>query len=168
MMEQIFEHTIQWLNGEWTEGIVVTVFGIVTIMASVILWQFVKSPAGHSLVLPILICGVAYSGIGVSLMAGNHNREGLYRSKYEKDPVEFVKSEKQRVEGFQYTYVISKTVATVFFLTALLIFWFTNSPVWQGWGIGMALFGLTGLIVDYFSQHRAFEYYDALTRLLAS
>ncbi|WP_449032024.1 hypothetical protein [Prevotella histicola] len=165
-MEMIFGHTQEWLNGEWTEGIIVTIFGLLTIVTVIALWLTATSHAGRSLVLPLLLCGLVYTGTGVSMLMTNRGRAEEYRNKYEKNPVEFVQQEKQRVEDFQYMYVISKVVATVFFIATILIFWLTKSPVWQGWGIGMTFFGLVGLLVDYFSQHRALEYYDYLTKAL--
>lgn len=166
-MEMIFEHTQAWLNGERMEGIIVTVFGIVTILLVVGLWLFSTSTSGRALILPILLCGIAYTGIGASLIKGSHNRTETYRSMYEKDAVKFIETEKKRVEDFQYMYVISKVVAVVTFIATLLIFWLTKSPVWQAWGIGLAYFGLAGLVVDYFSQHRALEYYEVLNRVLS-
>lgn len=85
---------------------------------------------------------------------------------YQSSPQAFVIKEKERVEGFLYMYKISKVVATVTFIATLLIFWLTKSPVWQGAAIGLTLFGLSGLIVDYFSQHRAMAYYEAIFKML--
>lgn len=167
-METISEHTQEWLNGERTEGIIVTIFGLITISLVAFLWFYVKSPAGHALVLPLLLYALAYTGIGVSMLANGRNRTEEYKAQYEKNPIEFVQKEKQRVDGFQYMYVISKVVASVCFVTTLLIFWLAKSPTWQGWGLGLALFGLTGLIVDYFSQHRAMEYYAVLLKVIGS
>lgn len=167
-METIFQHTQEWLNGEWTEGVVVTIFGLVTIFVVALLWGYVKSSAGHALVLPLLLYALAYTGIGVSMLANGRNRTEEYKAQYEKNPTEFVQKEKLRIEGFQYMYVISKVVAMVCFIVTLLIFWLAKSPTWQGWGIALAFFGLTGLIVDYFSQHRAMEYYAVLTKLTCS
>ena len=87
---------------------------------------------------------------------------------YQTNSQAFVVKEKERVEGFQYMYTISKVVATVTFIATLLIFWFTKSAAWQGAAIGLTLFGISGLIVDYFSQHRAMAYYDAILKALTS
>lgn len=63
-------------------------------------------------------------------------------------------------------YKISKGVATITFIATVLIFWLSKSPTWQGIGIGLSLFGLAGLVVDYFSQHRSLEYYHAILTAL--
>ena len=78
----------------------------------------------------------------------------------------FIQTEKARVEGFQFTYVITKIVATVLFAATLLIFWITKSPTWQGIGIGLTLFAFAGLVVDYFSQERADIYYSTILEAL--
>jgi len=51
-----------------------------------------------------------------------------------------------------------KIVAAVFLPVALVLFWFSKIPVLQGLDIGLALFALAGLIVDYFSPERASTY----------
>lgn len=166
MQTNLFHATQQWIKGELLEGIIVALFGILTIGMAVALWQYGKSPAARSLVIPVLLCGMAYTGIGLSLYLNNRGAEARYEQTFRANPTEFAVKEKSRVEGFGYMYVISKTVATVAFLSTLLIFWFSTSPTWQGIGIGLSLFGLAGLAVDFFSQHRAEAYYRAILAAL--
>lgn len=78
----------------------------------------------------------------------------------------FLHAEKKRVEAFQYMYTISKVVATVCFVFTLMIFWFSKSSSLQGLGIGLTLFAISGLIVDYFSQERAEIYYKVILEQL--
>lgn len=165
-MENFFTHTQNWINGEIVEGIAVSAFGIITVIAGIFLLNMDKVPAARTLFLPLVICGAAYTAIGASLYFSNRDREEKYAVEYHKDGHAFLEKEKQRVEGFQYMYTISKAVATVFFLLTIVIFWLTTSPQWQAAGIGLTLFGLAGLVVDFFSQHRAQQYYDALQKAL--
>lgn len=162
MKTNLFYATRHWIDGELLEGIIVAFFGIVGIVIAVALWNSGKSPAARSLVVPILICGLVYTGIGLSIHFNNRGLKEKYSLEYQSDPEVFIVKEKKRVEDFQYMYKISKVVATVTFLAAILIFWLTKSPAWQGIGIGLGLFGLAGLLVDFFSQHRAMSYYQAL------
>jgi hypothetical protein len=48
----------------------------------------------------------------------------------------------------------------------IFIFLFTKTPTWQGIGIGLSLFGLVGLIVDFFSEERANIYYHEILKLI--
>lgn len=96
----------------------------------------------------------------------NQKRIVNFEKEYKLDTHSFVNKEKQRIESFQYQYTISKVVATVGFLSTLLIFWLTKKSTWQGFGIGISLFSLVGLIIDYFSEERARIYYQEILKLL--
>lgn len=162
MASNFFHFTQDWVNGELLEGIIVAAFGIAAVLIGVALWHYGKSPAARALVLPVIICGLAYTGIGLSLRISDRGLTEKFRAEYQANPKTFIVKEKQRVEDFQYMYKISKAVATVTFLATILIFWLTKTPTWHAWGIGLSIFGLAGLLVDYFSQHRALEYYNAI------
>ncbi|WP_281669868.1 hypothetical protein [Segatella buccae] len=127
-----------------------------------------KIAAARALVIPVLVCGIAYTGIGLSLRISNRHTIETLRTEYKANPAAFVIKEKQRVEDFQYMYKISKAVATVTFLATILIFWLSKSPTWHAVGIGLSLFGLAGLVVDFFSQHRSLDYYQAIIKALGA
>lgn len=166
MMTNFYDHTEAWIKGELLEGTLVCLFGIVTILTGILFWKLGTMPAAKALLVPLVVCGAIYVGVGVSLRTSNQKRLVEYEEIYRQDPETFVKAEQKRVEGFQYQYVISKVVASICFALTLLIFWLTSEPKWQGIGIGLSYFGLAGLVVDYFSQNRAQIYYDAIAQAL--
>ena len=100
------------------------------------------------------------------MYVSNQKRLSEYEQSYKQENLAFIKAEKQRVESFQYMYVISKVVATVFFAATLLLFWFTKSPNFHAWGIALTFFALSGLVIDYFSQERADMYYKVILEAL--
>ena len=159
-------HTIYWIKGELFEASLISIFGIATLLAGLLFWRLGTSPNAKALFWPFLITGVIYTAIGVSMIFSNQRRQPQFEQSYRQDQAAFVKAEKKRVEDFQYGYTVSKIVATVFFAATLLIFWSTKNPTWQGIGIGLSLFALAGLVVDYFSQERADIYYKAIVQAL--
>lgn len=161
-----FTHTTAWIKGEILEAILITAFGLVTIAGGFLFWKLGSAPAAKALLLPLVITGIIYSAIGISMYMSNQKRLTGYEQNYNKDSLSFIKAEKQRVESFQYMYVISKVVATVFFVVTLFLFWFTKSQGLHALGIGLTLFALTGLVVDYFSQERAEMYYQAILKFI--
>ncbi len=165
-MMNFYEHTEAWIKGELLEGALVCAFGIVTVVAGVLFGRLGTMPSAKALFLPLVVCGVIYAGIGVSLWLSNQKRLAEYEQVYLQNKEDFVKAEQKRVESFQYQYVISKAVASVCFFLTLLVFWSTAAPLWQGIGIGLSYFGLVGLVVDYFSQNRAQIYYEAILQAL--
>lgn len=157
-----FNNTSAWINGEIFEAILIFVFGIVTILSGALFWKFGATPNAKALVIPLAVTGIVYASLGGSMYISNHKRLPVYQQSFTKSTIEFIKAEKKRVEGFQYMYTISKIVATVFFTLTLLIFWFSKSSMLQGSGIGLTIFAIAGLVVDYFSQERAEVYYKAI------
>ena len=161
-----FTHTTAWIKGEILEALLITAFGLVTIAGGFLFWKLGSVPAAKALLLPLIVTGLIYSAIGISMYISNQKRLTEYEQNYKLDSLSFIKAEKQRVENFQYMYVISKVVATVFFAVTLLLFWFTKNPGLHALGIGLTLFAFTGLVVDYFSQERAEIYYQAILKFI--
>lgn len=161
-----FTHTTAWIKGEILEAVLITAFGLVTIAGGFLFWKLGTMPTAKALLMPLVVTGVIYSAIGISMYMSNQKRLTEYEQNYKLDSLSFIKAEKQRVENFQYMYVISKVVATVFFAVTLLLFWFTKNPGLHALGIGLTLFALTGLVVDYFSQERAEIYYQAILKFI--
>ena len=161
-----FTHTTAWVKGEILEATLITAFGFVAITGGFLFWKLGSAPAAKALLLPFVVTGVIYSAIGISMYVSNQKRLTEYEQIYKQDSLSFMKAEKQRVESFQYMYVISKVVATIFFAATLLLFRFTQSPNFHALGIGLTLFALSGLVVDYFSQERADMYYKVILEAL--
>ena len=161
-----FTHTTAWVKGEILEALLITAFGLVTLAGGFLFWKLGSVPAAKALLLPLIVTGLIYSAIGISMYISNQKRLTEYEQNYKLDSLSFIKAEKQRVESFQYMYVISKVVATVFFVVTLFLFWFTKSQGLHASGIGLTLFALTGLVVDYFSQERAEIYYQAILKFI--
>lgn len=107
----------------------------------------------------ILITG-ASSGIG------KETARMLIRKAFTENPEAFIQSEKERVEGFQYMYTMTLIIATVSFAFALLVFWFSHSPLLKAVALAVAIFGISGLVIDHFSEERAAKYYQKIEKAL--
>lgn len=161
-----YSHTSAWIKGELFEAALILSFGIATMLTAYLFWKVGTTPSSKALLLPLVITGIIYATIGGGMVVSNNKRTKEFEQTFQQDNKAFIQSEKVRVEGFQYGYVISKIVATLFFAATLLIFWTTKNSTWQGIGIGLTLFGLAGLVVDYFSQERANIYYKTILEAL--
>lgn len=159
---KLIQHTMHWIKGELFEAKLIVAFAILTILAGFLFGKIGTTPNAKALFIPLLVVGAIYASIGGGMLYSNPKRMVELPQSYQQNKVEFVKSEKQRVDDFQYGYKVSKIVATVFFLATLLIFWITKNPTWMGIGIALTYFALAGLVVDYFSQERADIYYKAI------
>jgi len=157
-----YNHTLNWITGELFESYFIANFGVITILGGILFGKFGSTPNSKALLFPLIIVGIIYTVIGLSMVVSNNKRLTAYKQDFDKNNYSFVQAEKKRVEDFQIGYTISKIVASVCFPITLLLFWFSKSPNFQALGIGLALFALSGLVVDYFSQERANEYYGTI------
>lgn len=160
------QHTIHWIKGELFEAKLIIAFGLFTMIAGFLFGKIGTTPNSKALLIPMLAVGAIYLSVGGGMLYSNPKRMIELPRTYQQDKAAFVKSEKKRVDDFQYGYKVSKIVATISFLLTLVIFWTTQNPTWMGIGLALTYFGLAGLVVDYFSQERADAYYKAITEAL--
>lgn len=117
--------------------------------------------------IPLLIIAVIFLVVSASLYFANSKREKEFPQLFAQDQQAFILVEKQRIEDFQYQYQISKIVATICFLLTIAIFWLSKNPTWLGIALALSIFGLSGLVIDYFSEERAKIYYTEILQTLA-
>lgn len=163
---EFIQNTINWIKAEIFEAWLILAFGLFTITAGFLFWKIGSTPGSKALLWPLIISGVIYAGIASGMLFSNQKRMAEFPQSYQQSKKEFVNAEKKRIEDFQYGYKVSKIVATLFFAMTLIIFWTTKNPMWQGIGIGLSYFALTGLMIDYFSQERADIYYSFVLKAL--
>lgn len=125
-----YNHTSAWIKGELFEAALILSFGILTILVSYLFWRFGTTPTAKALLLPFIITGIVYAALGGGMLVSNSKRSKEFEQAFQQNHKAFIQLEKARVESFQYGYVISKIVATLFFAATLLIFWTTKNPSW--------------------------------------
>ncbi|WP_194972584.1 hypothetical protein [Aquiflexum lacus] len=157
------QHTTNWVKGEIFEATIFGAFGLLTIICSLLFWKFGETPNSKAVIIPFAVVGLFFLVTAVSGIISNNKRLEEYNEAYQKSKAEFVISEKKRVEDFQYLYKMTIIIAAVCFAIAVCFFLFTNNHILRSIGLAMIIFGLTGLIIDYFSKERADDYYKVIT-----
>jgi MFS family permease len=157
---EFYQHTQNWLKGEFFEGTIILISGIVLIIISLLFWKLGTTPNAKSLILPILIVGLLFTlGIG-SMMASNQKRTTSFEKSYRENPKEFIESEKQRVEDFQVLYKYSVGFAAISFLLTIIAFGFMDNRIFQSICIALMVVSVSLIIIDHFSKERAKIYYQ--------
>jgi len=162
------QHTTNWIKGEIFEATLFGSFGLLTILLSLLLCKFGETPNSKAVIIPLALVGIFFLATAISGISSNNKRLPKYTEAFNKDKAEFVKSEKKRVEDFQYLYKMTIIIASVCFAVAICFFLFTNNHILKAIGLALIIFGLTGLIIDYFSKERADTYYKAITTEMKS
>jgi hypothetical protein len=156
------QQTINWVKGEIFEAIIIGSFGLLTIICSLLLWKFGETPNAKAVIIPLAVVGILLLAITIGGITGNNKRLLQYTEAFKKDKIEFVKSEKKRVEDFQYLYKMTIIIASIGFVIAICFFLFTNNPTLKAIGLALIILGLAGLSIDFFSKERADTYYKAI------
>jgi hypothetical protein len=154
------QYTINWTRGEIFEGTMIGLFGIVTFIIGALFWKFGVTPGARAMLIPLLVLGLFFAATGISMYNTNQKRIPVFQEAHAQDPAAFVQSERERVEGFQYLYTITLVLAPVCFVLATAFFWLSMNHHLRAVGIALVLFGLSGLVIDYFSKERADIYYE--------
>jgi undecaprenyl pyrophosphate phosphatase UppP len=98
------------------------------------------------------------------MVFSNQKRLVEFQSNYEENPTEFIQSEKERVEDFQYMYTTALIATVVFLIVALYLLCFTKNSYLHASAIALILFGLSLQMIDYFSKERAKVYYEHINQ----
>lgn len=161
-----YQHTFNWIKGELFEAKLILTFSLILITIGFLFLKIGGTSNAKALFLPLIVSSIIFGSVGSSMYFSNQKRLNEFEQEYKLDNLTFIKKEKERVESFQYQYTISKIVATVCFLITLFIFWTTKNSTWQGIGLGLTIFGLIGLMIDYFSEERAALYYKQIIEII--
>jgi len=156
------QHTINWIKGEIFEAIIFGSFGLLTIICSLLFWIFGATLNSKAVIIPFLLVGIFFLITAISGIVSNNKRGKEFTDSYQLNKVEFVFSEKKRVEDFQYLYKMTIIIASLSFIVALSFFYFSDNYRLRAVGIALILFGMTGLVIDYFSKERADNYYKTI------
>ena len=156
------QHSINWAKGEILEAVLFGVFGFLVMIIAIMFWKIGSTPNVKAIVIPLLVVGLFFAGMGVFGVYKNQNRITVYTKEFKTNPTEFVKKEKERVETFKMMYKTTVITFAVLSLFAFFVFVFSCNNTLKSIGIALAIFGLTILIIDYFSEERAAIYYEKI------
>lgn len=159
---EFIQHTINWTKGEIFEAVFIGAFGLLLVICGVLFWRLGQTPNAKSMFIPLVLVGILFAGAGMSGVVSNQKRIPKFEQEFHENPTVFVENEKERVEDFQYLYTMTLILASVSFVIAMTFFWFTNSSVLKAIGIALLIFGLSGIVIDYFSKERADIYYEQI------
>jgi hypothetical protein len=150
------------------EAGMLALWGLMLIALGGYIWKFGPSPTAKALIAPFLLAGLLWGGAGVLSLYRNAHRVAEFTQEYAKDPATFVTRENTRVDGFSWSYRYLLLAWTASILTGLLLFFVWGGDRGRAAGIGLIVFGVSGLLVDHTSEHNAIVYKAAIVQALGS
>jgi len=164
---KFIEYSIQWAKGESFEGMCITIAGILMLICSLFIWKLGMTVNAKSLLIPVFVLGLIFIIMGSFMLYSNNQRITKFKNANETNSKEFTQNEKKRVENFQFMYPTSLAISAACFLITILAFIFSKNPTFHAIGIVLTIFGVSLIIIDYFSKERAQIYYDHILKNLS-
>ena len=162
----IIEHSIAWAKGEQFEGMCIAIAGVLSLFLAGILWKYGTTVNAKSMVIPTMVFGILFALMGSYMVYSNGQRQTEFQQAYETNNEQFTFEEKKRVEDFQFMYPTSLAISAICFLITLIAFIWSKNPTFHAIGIVLSVFGLSLIIIDYFSKERASIYYERILQQL--
>lgn len=156
---EFINYTNQWIKGEIFEAKLIIAFSFATILIALLFYYLGTTQNAKALLFPFIIVGIFFFSIGAGMLYSNSKRPTEFFQAYKSNEIEFVKSEKNRVEKFVSWYPITRWVMAGLGLLGVVIFIFWQTPIGRAIGIALILTMLTTYIIDHFSEERAHNYY---------
>ncbi|WP_375584336.1 hypothetical protein [Cyclobacterium xiamenense] len=160
------KHSIQWAKGEVFEGVCIGITGLLVLILASLLWKYGSTENARVLVLPTLGLGILFVLMGSFMVYSNSHRQLSFQQSYDANANQFLLDEKKRVEAFQVLYPTSLSISFACFVATIAAFVWSKNPHFHAVGLALSVFGLSLLIIDYFSKERASVYYAVILQYL--
>ena len=167
MKTEFINHTIDWYNGENIEGGMVIIWGALLLIMSLYFYIYDRFDSTHQLIIPLLIAGFIWFGVGSVGLVINNKRLEKVSIEYNQDNETFIKKEKVRVERFIGVYKYLLIGWSIAIILGLALFNFTNGSLLRAIGLSLILFSIMGLIVDLTSEQNAKKYYSEIQKVVS-
>jgi hypothetical protein len=153
-----FRHTANWIQGEIFEAQMLALWGAALIIMGAFFWKFGLVSTTRALIAPFLVAGLFWGAAGTYSLINNTQRMSTLQVQHDTNPTEFVAQEQQRVTTFSKWYHYLLITWSLFILVGLALFMLIGGDGWRAAGVGLILFGISGLLVDHTSEQNAHSY----------
>jgi hypothetical protein len=93
----IIQYTINWVKGEIFEANIIGVFGLMTIICSLLFWIFGANLNSKAVIIHFLLVGIFFLITAISGIVNNKMRVIEYTDAYQRNKVELVFNEKKEL-----------------------------------------------------------------------
>lgn len=156
-----------YFRGERQTGIALVVVAVGLLGGA--FWVFRTQSGGFawSLLIPLLLAGLAFGGGGVALAARSDRQITELAARYEKEPEALVAEEAPRMAKVNANWPRLKLVWAVLIVVSLVLLMVVRREWASGLGLGLLLLSTILFFTDVFAERRAEPYTKALERAAA-
>ena len=132
------------------------------IIAAVLLHIYGGSQLATGIRNGTFIIGTILFIMGIGLRISQENILQEKAALFEKDPIEFKKTEIVRMTKVKNNYPKGQIVMVVLAILSMVAFLVIKSPVWQGVSLSVTIFFVGNIIIEAFSNLAITVYYEHL------
>ena len=160
----------QYFSAEKQGGFIFLSFGIVAVIAAIILIFVLKTPFYKGAAIPMIIVGLIAGGIGFTIYkrSDEDRKRNVYA--FDLNPDELKQKEYPRMQKVMKSFRVIIIAEVMFLIVAIFLFFYfrtnTSQQLWSGVGAGLLIMAIVALILDISAQRRAAVYTKGLEQFL--
>jgi glucan phosphoethanolaminetransferase (alkaline phosphatase superfamily) len=156
----------QYFTAEKQAGVIFLSFGIVAVIAAVILFLVMKSPFYKGVAIPMILVGLIAGGIAFTIYKRSDDDRIRNVYAYDLNPDELKQKEYPRMQKVMKSFRVIIIAEIILLVTAVFLFVYfrTNAAkqLWSGAGAGLLIMTLIALALDISAQKRGAVYTKGL------
>ncbi len=163
----ILKFATDWAKAEVFSSKFFILAGVLFLLASAGFWQLGKTEFAKAYIVPTLVAGILILAVGTGIFYANKTRVTSFVEAYNKDSVEFVKSEIERTEKSlnEYRTIVFKVIPFIILIASMLIV-LLNQPGWRAACITIIAMMIVIMLVDSNANARLQEYRAQLDQVI--
>ena len=156
----------QYFSAEKQAGLIFLSFGIVAVIAAIVLLFVLKTPFYKGAAIPMIIVGLIAGGIGFTIYKRSDDDRIRNVYAYDLNPDDLKQKEYPRMQKVMKSFRVIIIAEVVFLIVAVFLFFYfrtnTAQQLWSGVGAGLLIMAIVALILDISAQRRAAVYIKGL------
>lgn len=154
-----------YFRGEKLTGVTVAFLAIVLLITSAGLWWIVKDSFARGLGSVLCVLGMVALLGGVGLALKTPKQVSALAQLYHENGVGAVATEGERMEKVVRNFKYYRVIFIVAALLAVGLLLLVKSDIAAGISVGLLVFSLLGVTIDYYAEQRAKVYLEAILEL---
>ena len=161
----------QYFSAEKQAGLIFLSFGILAVVAAIILIVVLKTPFYKGLAVPMIIVGLIAGGIGFTIYKRSDEDRIRNVYAYDLNPDDLKQKEYPRMQKVMKSFRLIIIAEVVILITAIFLFFYfrtnTAKQLWSGVGAGLLIMTIVALLLDISAQRRGAVYTKGLEIFLS-
>jgi hypothetical protein len=160
---EILKTATDWAKDEVFSSMFFILFGMMFALASIGFWKLGRTEVAKAFITPTIVVSILLLAVGLGIFFTNKSRVTSFKTAYNNDSSDFIKSEIIRTEKSmgEYKTIVFKIIPIIIVAAALLII-FVDKPIWRASCISTIALMVVILSVDINANARIEAYHQEL------